>query len=213
MPKRMWLCGVLTVLLLLCFTLGEGRAQAAGGPLGIDHRLPYNDSGIWSRRDQLRLLRTLMLGDALGALWVGGQTRLGRTYWQGLDALVLGGITSTALKKTFTRERPGQTDDPNRFFTGHGNQSFPSGDVTAVTAIVTPFVLEYGHDEPWVWSLEALPLYDAQARMNVWGHWQTDVLAGFALGTAVGYYAHTLKVPFTLSVMPHSIAVGLRTHF
>lgn len=211
--KRLWLCGLLTFLLVICGAWRPREARAAGGPLGIDHRLRYNDHGIWSRSNQLLMLDLLMLGDAAGAVWEGGQTRLGKTYWQSLDSLVLGGISSTALKMTFTRERPGQVNDPNRFFTGHGNQSFPSGEVTATTAIVTPFVLEYGDDHPWVWSLEILPLYDAQARMNTWGHWQTDVLGGFLLGTAVGYYAHKRHLPFTLSVMPHSIQVGLRTKF
>lgn len=187
--------------------------MAAGGPLGIDHRLPYNDHGIWNRKTQLRLMYLMIATDLAGGVWEGGQTRLGKTFWQSIDSLVIGGIASTALKMTFTRERPGQTDNPNRFFTGHGNQSFPSGEVTATAAIVTPYVLEYKDDHPWVWSLEALPIYDAQARMNTWGHWQTDVLAGFALGTAVGYYAHSRGVPLTLSVMPHSIVVGLHTKF
>jgi membrane-associated phospholipid phosphatase len=189
------------------------QAVAAGGPLGIDHRLRYDDSGIWSRHTQLAMLDLLILGDVTGAVWEGGQTRLGRTFWQSIDALVLGGVSSTALKITFSRERPGQTPDPNRFFTGHGNQSFPSGEVTATSAIVTPFVLEYGRDHPLVWALEALPLYDAEARMKTWGHWQTDVLAGFALGTAVGYYAHLRNTSFSLSVMPHAVAVGLSTRW
>jgi undecaprenyl-diphosphatase len=75
---------------------------------------------------------------------------------------------------------------------------------------VTPFVLEYRADTPAVYALEALPLYDVIARMKVQGHWQTDVLAGFALGTASGYYAHNRTSPFLLSYMPHGIFVGWR---
>ncbi len=213
MRNRLWLCGLLTFLLGLCGALYDGEALAAGGPLGIDHRLRYDDSGIWSRHDQLVMLRLLILGDVAGGLLEGGETRLGKTFWQSIDALVLGGVSASALKLTFTRERPGQTADPNRFFSGHKHESFPSGDVTATSAIVTPFVLEYGRDHPWVWGLEALPSYDAEARMKVWGHWQTDVLAGFLLGTAVGYYAHTRTSSFTLSVMPHSVVMGLRRRF
>ena len=82
--------------------------------------------------------------------------------------------------------------------------------MTAVSAIVTPFVLEYGAEKPTVYALEVLPLYDAIARMKVRGHWQTDVLAGFALGTASGYYAHHRASPFVLGYLPHAVFVGWR---
>jgi undecaprenyl-diphosphatase len=85
--------------------------------------------------------------------------------------------------------------------------------VAAVSSIVTPFIFEYRDRQPGVWALEALPLYDAIARMKVQAHWQTDVLAGFAIGTAAGYYAHSRDNPLVLSVMPHAIVVGLRHRF
>ena len=66
---------------------------------------------------------------------------------------------------------------------------------------------------PAVWALEALPLYDAIARMKVQAHWQTDVLAGWAIGTAAGYYAHARDNPLVLGVMPHGIVVGVRHQF
>jgi membrane-associated phospholipid phosphatase len=52
-------------------------------------------------------------------------------------------------------------------------------------------------------------VYDAIARMKVQAHWQTDVLAGYALGTAAGYFAHARNNPFILSVLPHGFTVGL----
>src|SRR6185437_9885837 len=79
----------------------------------------------------------------VGALWEGGDDRLGKTFWQSVDAGVFSGVAETALKYVFSRERPSQTSDPNRWFTGHG-QSFPSGEVTTTSSLVTPFVLEYG---------------------------------------------------------------------
>ncbi len=79
-----------------------------------------------------------------------------------------------------------------------------------VTPIITPFVLEYGSEQPVVYALELLPVYDAIGRMKQQAHWQTDVLAGFAIGTATGYYAHHRDSPFMLSLMPHEIVVGLR---
>jgi membrane-associated phospholipid phosphatase len=188
----------------------SGYALAASGPLGIDHRLSYDDSGIWKRSNQTALLGLMVAGELAGGLWEGGETRLGKTYWQAIDSSLLAGISAQALKYTFTRARPSQTNDPNSWFKGSGHYSFPSGEVSAVSAIVTPFILEYRADTPSVYALEVLPLYDAIARMKVRGHWQTDVLAGFALGTASGYYAHNRHSPFVLSYMPHGIFVGWR---
>jgi undecaprenyl-diphosphatase len=115
------------------------------------------------------------------------------------------------LKRVFSRQRPDRTSDPNRWFKGGGNQSFPSGEVTTTSAVVTPLVLEYGREHPAVYALELLAVYDAIARMKVRAHWQSDVIAGFALGTGVGYFAHARSgTPLVLSVMPHGIYVGLK---
>ena len=188
-------------------------AAASGGPIGIDHLVPYDNSGIWKRSYQTDLEYGLIAAEVAGALWEGDQTRLGKTFWQSVDASVIGGLSSTALKYTFTRPRPSQDSDPDKFFTGRGHYSFPSGEVTLAASAVTPFVLEYGQDEPWVYGLEAIPLYDAIARVKVHGHWQSDVLAGWALGTLTGWYAHSRKTPLLVEALPDGISVGLRTRF
>ena len=46
-------------------------------------------------------------------------------------------------------------------------------------------LLGYEAERPSVWLLEALA-YDTIARVKTRAHWQTDVLAGFGLGTACG---------------------------
>jgi membrane-associated phospholipid phosphatase len=184
-------------------------ALAGGGPLGIDYRLSYDDSGIWARSNQDALINSMMAVVGVGALWEGGEDRIGKTFWQSVDAGVFSGVAATALKYIFSRERPSQTSDPNRWFTGHG-QSFPSGEVTTTSSLVTPFVLEYGRDQPAVYALELLPIYDGLARMKTRGHWQTDVLAGFALGTAAGYFLHRPGTPIILSVLPHGFEIGIR---
>jgi membrane-associated phospholipid phosphatase len=199
--------------MLLCLAVAAPPVFAAGGPFGIDHRVPYDNSGIYKRSVQKGLMATMIAADIGGALWEGGRTRLGRTWWQSVDASILGGLSSSALKLVFTRARPTQTDDPNKFFQGRGHYSFPSGEVTTMAAMVTPFVLEYHKDHPWVYALEALPIYDMVARVKVHGHWQSDVLVGMALGTALGYYAHSRHTPFTLELLPDGIAVGLKTRF
>jgi undecaprenyl-diphosphatase len=175
--------------------------------------LSYDDSGIWKRSNQIALLEIMVIGELAGGVWEGGETRLGKTFWQSIDSSALAGISAQGLKYVFTRSRPGQTDDPNQWFQGGAHYSFPSGEVAAVSAIVTPFVLEYRHDYPAVYALELLPVYDGIARMKVWGHWQTDVLAGFALGGLTGYYAHNRQSPFVLGVLPHGFMIGLHKQF
>jgi membrane-associated phospholipid phosphatase len=200
------------LLLTLACAAHAPLALAGGGPLGIDSRLSYDNSGIWARSNQTALIDTMMGIVGVGALWEGGNDRLGKTFWQSVDAGVFSGIAEFGLKYAFSRERPSQTSDPNRWFTGHG-QSFPSGEVTTTSSLVTPFVLEYGQDHPAVYALELLPIYDGIARMKTRGHWQTDVLAGFALGTAAGYLVHRPGTPIVLSVLPHGFAIGFKKEF
>ena len=204
-------CSVLCASAAL--VLAVSAASAGGGPLGIDHKIPYDDSGIWKRSNQL-LPEDLTIATVVGgSLWEGGESRLGNTFWRTLDSSVLGAVTSTVLKDVFTRARPSQTDDPDKWFQGKGHYSFPSGEVTFISAAVTPFVLEYGKDEPAVYALELLPVYDAIGRMKQQAHWQTDVLAGFALGTASGYYAQQRDSPFILGLLPGGFEVGLKKRF
>src|SRR5690348_14860414 len=199
--------------LLATFLAAHAPAARAGaGPLGIDYRLSYDNSGIWARSNQNALIDSMMAIVGVGALWEGGDERLGKTFWQSVDAGVFSAVAETGLKYVFSRERPSQTSDPNRWFTGHG-QSFPSGEVTTTSALVTPFVLEYGRDHPAVYALELLPIYDGIARVKTRGHWQTDVIAGFALGTAAGYLLHRPGTPIILSVLPHGFEIGFRREF
>ena len=186
-------------------------AQAYAG--GIDHKWNLDENGIWKRSVQNAVVNSVVLGAVAGGLWEGGESRLGRTFWQSIDSFALGTVSTEVLKNVVQRPRPTQTDDPNQIFQGKGHYSFPSGEVTAVTAVITPFVLEYGHDHPMVYALELLPVYDGIARLKSRAHWQTDVLAGFALGTAAGYFAHTRESPIILGVLPHGFSVGIRRKF
>jgi membrane-associated phospholipid phosphatase len=188
-------------------------SAAAGGPLGIDHAVGYDDSGIWRRRNQVALEYGSALIVAGIALSEGNDSRLGHTAWQTVDSIVISAVAAEAMKVAFSRSRPSQSDSPNAWFQGHGHRSFPSGEVAQIAAAVTPFVLEYGAEHPSVWLLEALPAYDAIARVKVRAHWQTDVLAGFALGTAIGFYAHARRESLAVIVLPRAVTIGWRRSF
>ena len=197
----------------IIFTMPALAVAGSHGPFGIDYKVNYDNDGIINRKAQLfveDLTLALIVG---GAIWEGGDSRLGRTYWQSIDASALATVSSTVLKNTFSRSRPTESSNPNLWFQGSGHRSFPSGEVTFLSAAVTPFVIEYRQDHPEVYALELLPIYDMIARVKVAGHWQSDVLAGFALGTASGYLASKRDTPWTLGVLPTGFTVGFKKRF
>ncbi len=201
-----------SILLLAILASCASSARAAGLSF-VDHRLNEDTGGVWAIGKTPDFPAALTVVTAGGAFWEGGESRLGRTLWQALDADAISGLAVTAMKYTFQRERPSQTSDPNEWFKGPHSQSFPSGDVATTASLVTPLIWEYHDDKPWIYSLAALPLFDMEARMKARGHWQTDVLAGAGVGFLSGYFARKFKNPLILSVMPHGVSVGLRREF
>lgn len=193
-------------LIVVSLALWTSRALA-----GLDHKVTYDNSGLWSRSNQNVLRYGALVTDIGLALWEGGDSRFGKTAWQSIDSVTASGVIAEVGKRAFGRLRPSQTDDPNQW--RMGGKSFPSGEVTEISAIVTPYVLEYGQEHPSVYALELLPVYDAIARVKVQAHWQTDVIAGFALGTAAGYFAHRRESPFILGLLPNGFYVGLHERF
>jgi PAP2 superfamily len=189
---------------------GQAQPARAGG---IDHQVKFDDSGIWKRSNQVLLQTSTIVLVVGGALWEGSDDRFGRTLWQSVDSMAIGAVTSEGMKYAFSRTRPSETDDPNKWFQGRGNKSFPSGEVMLITTAVTPFVLEYGAEHPAVWALELLPLYDAVARVKVRAHWQTDVLASLAVGTAIAVYSHGRSSSVSVNVLPRGVTVGWKKNF
>ena len=62
-------------------------------------------------------------------------------------------------------------------------------------------------------TLSLIPLYVGVAGVKAQAHWQTDVIAGWAVGGLAGWYAHERDSPLLLQVMPHGILVGLKKSF
>ena len=201
---RLWgclLCGVLGVL-------GAPRAQA-----GFDHEWALDQRGIWGRDYQTGLEYGVIVTELAGALWLGNDNDVGHTFWQSIDSSVISGVTAELLKRGFSRARPTQGNDPNKWFQGSCCESFPSGEVTLQASFVTPFIARYAKDDPWIWALELLPAYDAVARLKSRAHWQSDVLAGWAIGSAVGYWSSTRTTPISVQVLPRGLTVGFYKRF
>lgn len=124
--------------------------------------------------------------------------------------MLFSGALAEGIKWVTRRERPSETNSPNHWFAHAGADSFPSGHVTVTAASVTPIIMEYKNDHPWVMALAALPAYEMVARVNAQRHWQTDVLAGAALGTAVGIVEQRADKPFVVRLLPGGVFVGIR---
>jgi membrane-associated phospholipid phosphatase len=201
---RLWL----PVLLFPMLVLASSRSYA-----GFDHEWSLDENGIWARKYQSALQDGVIALEVAGSLWYGNDNELGHTYWQTVDSSVISGVAAQLLKYGFSRARPYQGDNPNAWFKGSSYESFPSGEVTLQASFVTPFIVNYGRQDPWVWALELLPAYDAIARLKSQAHWQTDVIAGWALGTAVGYWSTTRAVPLSVQILPGGLSVGFSKRF
>jgi undecaprenyl-diphosphatase len=199
--------------LLLMLVLVARPADAGGGPFGIDHEWALDQSGIWARKYQNALEYGVVVVEVAGSLWFGNDNQLGHTLWQTVDASVISGVGAQLLKYGFGRARPRQGDNPNLWFKGTRYQSFPSGEVTLQASFVTPFIVNYRRENPWIWSLEILPVYDAFARLKSQAHWQSDVIVGWALGTAVGYWSTTRDTPISVQILPGGLSVGYYKRF
>ncbi len=209
--RRPWVLSTAgAVAFLAAMRIHEGSGH---GPFGIDYRLKRGDNnGLFSRSNQLGLEYGTVAFEAAGALFLGNHKGLGHTFWQAADSSVFAGAAAQVLKFAFRRARPVQGKGPNAWFQG-GDQSFPSGELTLQASFVTPFIIDYRRRYPWIWAAELLPIYDAYGRMKSQGHWQSDVIAGWALGTAFGYWATRRKVPLLVQVLPHGLSVGFYERF
>lgn len=198
--------------LMFVLTLNPASAYAGGGPFGIDHELGRGDTGIFNRNAQLGLEYGSVAFIAAGSLILGNDNELGHQFWQSADSAVFAGLSAQVLKYAFRRARPIQGEGPNAWFKNH-DQSFPSGEETLQAAWVTPFILDNYRQHPWIWSLELLPIYDGYARMKSQAHWQSDIIAGWLLGSGFGYWAAHRRLPLLVQILPGGASVGFYKRF
>ncbi|HEX7324240.1 MAG TPA: phosphatase PAP2 family protein, partial [Rhodanobacteraceae bacterium] len=100
-------------------------ALAASGPFGIDHRVNVDNHGIWARKYQLDLEYGTIATVVIAPLLLGDQSKIGDTFWRTADSVVAAQAVAQVGKLVFQRERPRDTADPNLFFRGIHNSSFP----------------------------------------------------------------------------------------
>jgi undecaprenyl-diphosphatase len=179
----------------------------------VDPMWSYDASGPWNPKAYRSLVDLLTVANLAGDVWEGSDSRLGRTLWQATDSMLITTAAEEVGKHVFTRARPNEGGDPCLWFQGGSHYSFPSGEAAFAAGLVTPYVLEYGRDNPMAYSLLALPLYVGIGRLKNQAHWQTDVIAGWAIGGLSGWYSHGRETPWTVQVLPRGLTVGYRRSF
>ena len=191
-------------------------APATGQNCGwsrVDHLVSYDASGIWNPNVYRGVVGALTIAEIGGAVWEGAESRFGKTMWQGIDSEIIADLSAEAGKYIFTRTRPSTTNNPCLWFQHGSNHSFPSGEASVSAALVTPYVLEYGSEYPATYALLLLPLYVGAGRIKNQSHWQTDVLAGWAVGGLSGWFAHSRDVPIMIQLLPHGFEIGFKKQF
>jgi hypothetical protein len=53
-----------------------------------------------------------------------------------------------------------------------------------------------------------LPIYDSIGRLKSQQHWQTDVVAGWLLGSVTGYWSTTRQLPISVQILPRGLLIG-----
>ncbi len=120
-----------------------------------------------------------------GAYLIGrwsGRDRLRHTSAVAFESFVYTGAITAAAKGLFARERPDEPGSTGQFW--EGESAFPSGHTSRTFAIASVFAESYGPRAAWV----AYPIATlvGLARLEDSTHWASDVLAGGALGIAIG---------------------------
>jgi len=175
----------------------------------LDQKVKKDDSAFWEAHYNVPKYSVYAI--LAVSLFEGTDSRLGRTSFKSLDAGLISQVITEGLKKASGRLRPRYTDSSNEW--REGGDSFPSGHVSGMTALVTPYVLEYQDDQPWIHLLWALPAYQMGGRVKDQAHWQSDVLTAALVGFGSGYITHNYDFPILLYFSEGNTMIGFKNRF
>ncbi|MEA3228512.1 MAG: phosphatase PAP2 family protein [Campylobacterota bacterium] len=191
----------LLVILLLSFHIVYS--------LELDKKVTLDDKGFWGAHYDVP--RYSVYAMIAVTVYEGTETRLGMTSWKALESGVLSQLLAEGTKKLTGRERPRDAETPSEW--GEDGASFFSGHVSGMTAIITPYILEYQEEYPIVHSLWLLSAYQMVGRVKAQAHWQSDVIVGALVGFATGYFVHTREYPLSLYFDSDKVVLGLKHRF
>ncbi|MEZ4271121.1 MAG: phosphatase PAP2 family protein [Myxococcota bacterium] len=203
----------------------DGPARCDPQDLSVlDRRAVHNDSDAWMLTSDVTLgvmIGGIALADALDT-WQSQKQSLASSFWGdfGTDALVIVETAAIAnalahiFKFAFRRPRPTQYREGRGVGSIENQLSFPSGHATAAAALATAYGMTFAlkhPNSPWryvLWpTLASMVLLTGEARVAGGFHFHSDILAGVALGTTVGFlmpYALRRRSS-TVSVLPSTL--------
>lgn len=210
-----------------------GDRVLAGGTVVLVGGLMVFDGGLSRESQERRSAFTDRIskattgfgsGDAFlvaGGLVVSGfafrDQRLNLMGREAIEASVFSGLLESALKPAFGRVRPGGSASGTTFEPGSSNYSFPSGHSTEAFAVASVIA---ARSSGWVvpviaYAGAALVAFD---RVNDHAHFPSDVVAGAAIGIAVGRFivhrhdnaAETPGAEISLRAIPHGLGLAAR---
>jgi len=167
------------------------------GIAGISAHDAYSSSLLQSRfRDSRYLTVTNETGTfkyvgplsaaVFGTSLLTNNTKFQDAAFTSLQSVLYTNITVNTAKFVFARERPDHYEGPYDFEFFEGNAtSFPSGHTSTAFALIVPWVVYYPN--AFTYSLMALPVSTAIARVAKGRHWGSDVTAGALIGAYWGY--------------------------
>jgi membrane-associated phospholipid phosphatase len=132
--------------------------------------------------------------------------KLRKTSAVAFEAFVYTGAITALAKGAFGREGSRDPSSTGQFW--EGGDIFPSGHTSRSFAIASVFAESYGKPAAWVgYSIATLA---GLARIESSDHWASDVLAGGALGIAIGKALSRRHALRPKSARPVAVRIGPR---
>lgn len=167
---------------LVLFTLADPSLSGSAGEAREQDNGPFlnaaNEVGNWR-------YAVPAAGVTFGASLLTDNTRFQDAAFTSLESVVYADLLSSLLKGLVGRARPRRLEGPYDFEPFSEQRSFPSGHTSVAFALVTPWVAYY--PGPITYGLFVLTTGTAVARVVRGDHWSSDVVAGAAIGTLIGY--------------------------
>ena len=189
-------------------TFGAGVVVVSLGDASVSRNFQahYRQSPVLdftNKWGEINLALPLSAG-VFGTSLMTNNTRFQDAAFTSLQSLLMANLTVNAGKFIFARERPAHNEGPYDLdFLETGATSFPSGHTATAFALVTPWLVYY--PGPITYTLMAIPVGTAIARVAKGRHWLSDVTAGAGIGLAMGYYLSKKHLSFqseNIEVMP-----------
>ena len=175
----------------------------------LDKKVTLDNNGFWGAHYDVPKYSVYAI--IATTMYEGTESRLGMTSWKALESGVLSQLLAEGTKTLAGRARPRDAENPDQW--REGGASFFSGHVSGMTALITPYILEYQEDYPMVHSLWLLTAYQMVGRVKDQAHWQSDVIVGALVGFATGYFVHNREYPLSLYFDEDKVVIGLKHRF